>query len=143
MKIIFVYLTALLGFAFANPQYGSPKSDTSSTQTSSATTTTTGSAASESQTVQVGQGGFTFQPDTIIADKGDVINFVIHTSHSVARSSFDNPCQPIGGAQDIWTGFPSDNTVFSLTINDTSPIWLYCAATEHCQSGMAMVINPP
>jgi hypothetical protein len=35
--------------------------------------------------------------------------------------------------------------MFTVTVNDTNPIWLYCAQTvsSHCQSGMAMVINPP
>lgn len=39
----------------------------------------------------------------------------------------------------------SQSTTFSITINDTNPIWLYCSQTElsHCQAGMAMVINPP
>jgi len=144
MKTILLYLAALLHLAFANAQYGSPESsDTSTTPTASISATAAAGAASETQTIQVGQGGFIFQPDTITADKGDVIRFDIHNTHSVARSAFDNPCQPIGGAQNIWTGFPNDNTIFSLTINDTSPIWLYCAAPQHCQSGMAMVINPP
>lgn len=33
--------------------------------------------------------------------------------------------------------------VFTLTINDTNPIWLYCAQVGHCQAGMVAVINPP
>jgi hypothetical protein len=35
--------------------------------------------------------------------------------------------------------------MFTITINDTNPIWLYCSQTQgsHCQAGMAMVINPP
>jgi hypothetical protein len=35
--------------------------------------------------------------------------------------------------------------MFSVTLNDTNPHWLYCAQTalNHCQSGMVMVINPP
>lgn len=31
--------------------------------------------------------------------------------------------------------------VFSVLVNDTSPIWLYCGQAGHCQKGMAMVIN--
>jgi hypothetical protein len=33
--------------------------------------------------------------------------------------------------------------MFSMTVNSTAPIWLYCSQGKHCQSGMAMVINPP
>jgi hypothetical protein len=31
--------------------------------------------------------------------------------------------------------------VFSILVNDTNPIWLYCGQTGHCQAGMSMVIN--
>ncbi|MCJ1386576.1 SMP-30 gluconolaconase LRE domain protein [Xylographa soralifera] len=33
--------------------------------------------------------------------------------------------------------------VFTVTVNDTKPIWIYCAQGAHCESGMAMVINQP
>ncbi|PHH84403.1 hypothetical protein CDD83_1992 [Cordyceps sp. RAO-2017] len=32
--------------------------------------------------------------------------------------------------------------VFNVRINDTQPLWIYCAQGKHCQNGMAMVINP-
>ena len=142
MKSLFLVVAALLRLTIANPQvYGPGSSSSSPTPTTAAPASATAAAAGEVQTVQVGQGGFVFQPDTITAEKGDVIEFVIHTSHSVARSSFGSPCEPISGAG-IWTGFPKDGTIFSVTVNDTNPIWLYCAAPGHCPSGMAMVINP-
>lgn len=31
--------------------------------------------------------------------------------------------------------------VFTVMVNDTNPIWLYCAQVGHCPAGMAMVIN--
>jgi len=31
--------------------------------------------------------------------------------------------------------------VFSVLVNDTNPIWMYCGQVGHCQKGMAMVIN--
>lgn len=33
--------------------------------------------------------------------------------------------------------------VFTITINDTTPIWYYCDHIGHCQAGMVGVINPP
>jgi len=30
---------------------------------------------------------------------------------------------------------------FTITINNTSPLWFYCAQAKHCQSGMVMAIN--
>jgi len=34
-------------------------------------------------------------------------------------------------------------TSFTVTINDTNPIWYYCGQVGHCQAGMVGVINPP
>jgi uncharacterized cupredoxin-like copper-binding protein len=33
--------------------------------------------------------------------------------------------------------------VFTVTVNDTNPIWFYCGVPTHCQAGMVGVINPP
>lgn len=33
--------------------------------------------------------------------------------------------------------------VFTLTVNDTDPIWMYCPILDDCQLGMVAVINPP
>ena len=32
---------------------------------------------------------------------------------------------------------------YTVVVNDTKPMWLYCSQAKHCQDGMAMVINPP
>lgn len=31
--------------------------------------------------------------------------------------------------------------VFTLMVNDTKPIWIYCGQQGHCQNGMVMAIN--
>jgi hypothetical protein len=33
--------------------------------------------------------------------------------------------------------------VFTIMVNDTKPIWMYCATKPHCQKGMVMAINAP
>lgn len=144
MKSIFLTVAALLSVALAQ-NYGD--SSLKSTSISAASTPTaaadTGSGGSVHM-VRVGESGFVFDPDTLMAAPGDIIQFQIAPTHSVARSAFDSPCQPMSGAGTIWTGFSSnDNTFFSVTVNDTQPLWLYCAAPTHCQMGMSMVINPP
>ena len=71
-------------------------------------------------------------------------------SHSVAQSSFDDPCQPLqsGNVPGFWSGMmpvTAESTsmpVFSIMVNDTRPIWFYCATAKHCQNGMSGVINP-
>jgi plastocyanin len=50
-----------------------------------------------------------FEPDTVIASVGDIINFHFYPiNHSVAQSSFDKPCQPLQGGVGqipIFSGF--------------------------------------
>lgn len=96
----------------------------------------------ETQTVTVGANGLVFSPDTITADEGDVIEFVITPGHSVTQSAFDNPCQAISDTG-IYSGFPNNKATFSVTVNSSDTLWIYCSSPGHCQAGMAMVINPP
>lgn len=72
-------------------------------------------------------------------------------NHTVTQSTFDKPCQPISNTMSNVTGInsgpmPPENgmmKVFTIMINDTKPLWMYCATADHCQKGMAMVINAP
>ncbi|OAP56081.1 hypothetical protein AYL99_09260 [Fonsecaea erecta] len=98
--------------------------------------------------VNVGQNGFTYSPDTVMAAVGDVVNFHFYPGeHTVTQSSFDSPCQPVSGNA-INSGVINSNsgqasTMFSMRVNSTDPIWIYCGQVGHCAAGMAMVINPP
>jgi len=121
----------------------------STTGSSPSSTSAPASTASGVHTVDVGQNGLTYNPNTVNASVGDTILFNFHPiNHSVVQSTFDKPCQPQSNG--IFSGFMpvssgQGNLTFTITINDTQPIWLYCAQTagSHCQSGMAMVVNPP
>ena len=31
--------------------------------------------------------------------------------------------------------------VFTIQINNTKPVWVYCSQTGHCAKGMVMAIN--
>jgi len=122
--------------------------------------TTTSSAATPSgsvkaHVVQVSDknGDITFTPDSITAAPGELVQFQFYPqNHSVAQSTFANPCEPMpltNGTEGFWSGFmpvsSTDTTmpVFSVLVKDTNPIWFYCAADKHCQAGMSGVINPP
>ncbi|KAJ6443046.1 heat shock protein [Purpureocillium lavendulum] len=65
--------------------------------------------------VDVGEDGFVYNPSTIKAAAGDTVEFHIYGQHSVA----------------IW----------SVVINNTKPIFIYCVVDGHCQGGMVAVIN--
>ncbi|MCJ1478173.1 hypothetical protein MMC13_006849 [Lambiella insularis] len=101
--------------------------------------------------VTVGQGGqLLFSPNVVSAAVGDKIVFSFFSkNHTVAQSSFAAPCVPINSAA-IFAGFQPQSSsttagpdTFTVTVNDTSPIWLYCPQGQHCQAGMSMVINQP
>lgn len=72
-------------------------------------------------------------------------------NHTVTQSTFDHPCVSINSVMSNVTGIKSgfvpvaanatQTPVFSVLVNDTNPIWLYCGQVGHCQQGMAMVIN--
>ncbi|KAN0112492.1 Cupredoxin [Hyaloscypha variabilis] len=99
--------------------------------------------------VSVGYGGLLkFSPSAITANVGDHVEFTFFAkNHSVTQSSFADPCHPLAGG--IFSTFqPTTNIsskVFTVTIANTDPIWLYCGQTEgdHCQSGMVAAINAP
>jgi len=98
-------------------------------------------------------GNLTFTPSRVSAAPRDTIKFIFHVkNHTVTQSSYGAPCMQLTdkttGAK---TGFDSgffpvaaDATDFpswSLTINDTSPIWAYCRQANHCGSGMVFAVN--
>jgi hypothetical protein len=71
-------------------------------------------------------------------------------NHTITQSNFDNPCEPISlhsNLTALYSGFmPVAATAvttptYTIMINSTTPIWLYCSQAKHCQGGMVMVIN--
>jgi hypothetical protein len=105
-------------------------------------------------TVQVAPvaGQFTFVPSNITELPRTVVEFAFNPkNHSVVQSSFADPCHPLA-AGGFSSGFiptmakaPLSGATFDIVVNDTKPIWLYCAQTTggHCQAGMVASINAP
>jgi plastocyanin len=44
-------------------------------------------------TVEVGEDGLVFNPQTVTADPGDMVVFKFYPSHNVVQGSFSSPCQ--------------------------------------------------
>ncbi|ROW03739.1 hypothetical protein VMCG_05372 [Cytospora schulzeri] len=95
-------------------------------------------------------GALVFDPDNVVAEIGDIVEWhFLPKNHSVAQSSFGQPCVPDASlAQPFFSGFqPSASgqapNVFQIVVQDADPIWYYCAQTNgnHCQNGMSGVIN--
>ncbi|KAH7327776.1 extracellular serine-rich protein [Stachybotrys elegans] len=101
--------------------------------------------------VVAGLGGLRFDPDNVVAQVGDVVEWhFLPRNHSVVQSSFAEPCQPLADGSSIFSGFNfftpegQADDVFQIVVEDASrPIWYYCSQTvgNHCQSGMVGVIN--
>jgi len=126
--------------------YGDPPSGATTSSTTSPSPTN--SAATGVQTIAVGKDGLAFTPNTLTAAAGTTVEFHFYPqTHSVAQSSFESPCAPINASAFFSGGFTvasgQSPNVWTLTINDTSPLWFYCAYPGHCEHGMAGVINPP
>ncbi|KAI0368461.1 hypothetical protein BV20DRAFT_464708 [Pilatotrama ljubarskyi] len=104
-----------------------------------------------------GKQALAFDPPSVTAKNGTVVTFVFDGmpgNHTVAQSSFQNPCEPVQGGFDSGYIFVPNNTdftgpfpTFNLTIdNDSKPIWFYCAQTKpvpHCLNAMVGSINAP
>lgn len=101
--------------------------------------------------VVAGLGGLRFEPDNVVAEVGDIVQFeFLPRNHAVAQSSFGEPCKPLDDGTGFYSGFNfavqegKSGDVFQIVVEDDStPIWYYCPQTNgnHCQNGMVGVIN--
>ncbi|EAU88599.2 hypothetical protein CC1G_04305 [Coprinopsis cinerea okayama7 len=125
-------------------------SSTAPSATSSGTPTPTGTGTDHK--VLVGDGGsLAFSPANITAQVGDTITFEFRSkNHTVTASSFDQPCVPLSQTNPL-SGFDSgyipvaagetNFQTFTIRVNDTRPIWAYCAQGQHCANGMVFAAN--
>ncbi|KAK1476324.1 hypothetical protein CTAM01_15514 [Colletotrichum tamarilloi] len=122
-------LATLLPAAGAFAQYGYGAQE-SSTNTATAAASSSSSIAGV-HVVKVGDGGLTFEPNSITAAVGEVVEFHFYPrAHSVAQSAFDSPCQPLtngsttgffSGPVQVASGVGSE--VFTVEVKDTNPKW--------------------
>lgn len=127
----------------------------------------TAHVAAKTIRIDVGSSGKSFSPDTVTADKGDVLEFHFSKSkHSVVSGDYDKGCSPQsqGGfysgmlqakgnnvsrtACCTWQGMETRGltleqpSIFQVTVESTDPTFFYCSAGSHCQGGMVGVANP-
>ncbi|KAK0504132.1 Cupredoxin [Armillaria luteobubalina] len=109
-------------------------------------------ASAANITVKVGENsGLTFDPTSVTAAEGDVVQFeFVAKNHTVTQSTFAAPCEkmttPTEGVDSGFVPVTNGTTAFpvwSFTVNNASaPLWFYCAQTGHCAKGMVFAINP-
>ncbi|RFU31930.1 hypothetical protein B7463_g4398, partial [Scytalidium lignicola] len=116
-----------------------------------------GSAMAQSGSVNVHvvevamNGTLTFSPSNVTAAVGDMVQFqFMGGNHTVTQSTFDQPCVPMdqsSNATGIFSGFQPVSAgaatipTYTIQVNNTTPVWIYCSQAKHCQAGMVMVIN--
>jgi len=108
---------------------------------------TSSPAMSTDHKVVVGGANLVFEPSNITAQIGDTITFqFMQKNHTATQSSFASPCQPLNS-----TGFDSgfmpvaanatSFPTYTIQVNNTTPIWVYCKQANHCPSGMVFAVN--
>ncbi|KAH7382595.1 hypothetical protein DE146DRAFT_760433 [Phaeosphaeria sp. MPI-PUGE-AT-0046c] len=112
------------------------------------------SAPAQTHTIQVGLADHKFKPEVTEANVGDTVEFRFYpTNHSVVRAEYSFPCIPYEmtgpNKHGFFSGFNAVDKVvhdppkYSITINDTNPIFFYCSAPGSCiKYGMVGAINP-
>ncbi|KAL8823908.1 MAG: hypothetical protein Q9191_005455 [Dirinaria sp. TL-2023a] len=147
----FTVFLSFAGFCSAQPALTTTLTPTSFSFSSFQSTT---SNEIQTHTINVGKESYQYSPDTVSAAVGDVIEFQFFPpNHSVARAQYGYPCVPYESTGTDKVGFYSgfysvtenlDNPPrWNLTINDTNPIFFYCALKTSCiDNAMVGVINP-
>jgi plastocyanin len=141
---------AAAGAGAAAPPYGAPPAATSSAAGAAASSP---ASTNDHKVVVGGPGKLAFTPSSITAKAGDTITFQFQQkNHTVTQSTFANPCKSLASTStngqigfdsgfkpvaDGATTFPT----WTLQVNDTQPIWAFCAQSSHCSSGMVFAVN--
>src|SRR6266849_2688938 len=86
--------------------------------------------------VKVGSSGLAFDPPSVNATTGDIIQFVFYPkNHTVTQSTFAAPCSPMSGGADSGFNPTTANATnvpsYSVTVNNTQPLWFYCKQTRY------------
>jgi len=87
-----------------------------------------------------------FTPNDITASPGDILQFQFSLlNHTVTQSTFNAPCSPMtngfnSGFVPVTEG-AAETMTYSVPVNSTMPMYIYCAQGPHCQLGMVMTVN--
>ncbi|KAJ7052519.1 hypothetical protein C8F01DRAFT_1261672 [Mycena amicta] len=111
---------------------------TANTATAAPSVPTSSSGQPVNHLIKVGADGLNYTPSNITAAPGDTVTFEFHPkNHTVTQSALN---LDLFLSLLMRLSFPT----FTITINDTTPIWGYCGQQGppvHCTSGMVFSIN--
>jgi plastocyanin len=89
------------------------------------------------------QGVLRYVPFAVNASVGDTVKFIWGANnHTVTKGSQLTPCNATKDSP-FTSGRQLKDFVFEQVVNDTNPVFFYCAVPTHCSKGMFGIINPP
>ena len=89
------------------------------------------------------QGVLRYVPFAVNASVGDTVKFIWGANnHTVTKGSELTPCNATSDSP-FASGLQLKDFVFEQVVNDTNPLFFYCAVPNHCTKGMFGIINPP
>jgi plastocyanin len=89
------------------------------------------------------QGVLRYVPFAVNASVGDTVKFIWGANnHTVTKGSQLTPCNKTSDAP-FASGIQLKDFVYEQVVNDTNPVFFYCAVPNHCTKGMFGIINPP
>jgi len=103
-------------------------------------------ASAAVHTIDVGENGFKFEPETIDnVQQGDILIFHLYPRHNVVQGAFDSPCTPSDGGFYSGPFSETDDGKKKFVVNVTSndPVYWYCSVEKHCENGMVGGANIP
>jgi len=123
---------------FGTPDYQYTPTSTSQSEGSS------GNGATHTVIVAPSQGVLRYIPFALNASVGDTVKFMWGANnHTVTKGSQLTPCNRSQDAAFFASGTHDKDFVFTQVVNDTNPLFFYCATPGHCTKGMFGVINAP
>ena len=89
------------------------------------------------------QGVLRYVPFAVNASVGDTVKFIWGANnHTVTKGSELTPCNATSDSP-FASGLQLKDFTFEQVVNDTNPVFFYCAVPGHCTKGMFGIINPP
>ncbi|KAF4579058.1 hypothetical protein EYR36_000867 [Pleurotus pulmonarius] len=120
--------------------FGAPAAQYQPTATSGSSGST-GTGATHTVVVAPSQGVLRYIPFALNASVGDTVKFMWGANnHTVTKGSQLLPCNKSADPLTFASGLQLKDFVFTQVINDTNPLFFYCAAPTHCQKGMFGII---
>ncbi|KID92372.1 extracellular serine-rich protein [Metarhizium guizhouense ARSEF 977] len=106
-------------------------------------------AVAQADTIKItAQNDNTFNPNSVTAKKGDVLEFHFQPkNHSVVAGDYKYPCSPLPIGSGFFSGYIDVESgeagkVFRVTMNNTDPMAFYSSQGDECPKGMVGMVNP-